>query len=174
MGHKADQEKRKLKFEQETIRRAEQGDSEAGRLALDMVAGRLDRRELDSPLFDYCASSIRAYLDEGISLDRAFGVQEKIQRGERPRKHAELEIAAVDLLLRDHANFKTEKALEWIDEQFLIDRRTVQRIRIKYDSRYSGLEDAQEDGLMETMDMDLLLHNAGSMRKNLEGVLPQT
>ena len=157
-------------FELETIRRAEQGDSEAGRLALDMIACRLETAELDSPLFDYLASSIRAFLDEGIALGRALGVEEEKHRGGRPRKYEELEVAAVDLLLRDHASFKAEQAIDWLYKEFSIDRRTVQKIRKGYDSRRSS----SEGDLMDAMDRELLLHNAGSIRKNLEGVLPQT
>jgi hypothetical protein len=60
-----------LWFEQEIIRQAGKGDSQAGRKALEIIASRIEIKQFDSPLFSYLAESIKEFRHEGISLARA-------------------------------------------------------------------------------------------------------
>jgi hypothetical protein len=158
-------------FEQEIIRQADEGDSQAGRKALEIIASRIEIKQFDSPLFSYLAESIKEFLHEGISLDRALGVEDEPNKGGRPRKYDEVELAAVDLLLRNNAGFTPEEAVEWIEENVGADRRAIQRLRSAYDARYNKFG---ADKLMESRGQDDLLDMSGSMRKKVGGVLPQT
>ena len=67
--------------------------------------------------------------------------------GGRPRKYDDTEIAAVDLLLRDHCGLKAEEAIDWIAEEVGADRRYVQLRRKEYDARYN---DFDAENLMES------------------------
>ena len=158
-------------FENQLIRRAEEGDPEAGRIALETIAGRIETRRYESPLFDYLATNIRAHLDDGIPLDRALGVEEEPNKGGASTKYDETELAAVDLILRDHAHFGPEKAVSWIHSNIGADRRLVQRLRLKYDARYNKFG---AERLAESLDLDLLLHMSGSMREKVAEVIPHT
>jgi hypothetical protein len=77
----------------------------------------------------------------------------------------------VDLLLRDHAGFKPEQAIEWIEINVGADRRFVQLRRKEYDARYN---DFGAKKLMESRPVDDLLELARSLREKVGGVLPQT
>ena len=157
-------------FENELIRRAEEGDPEAGRIALETIAGRIETRRYESPLFDYLATNIRAFLDDGIPLVRALGVEEEPNKGGRPRKYDKDELAAVDLILRDHANFGPEEAITWINANIHADRKLVRQLRREYDARYNKFAER----LAESLDLDVLLHMSGSMREKVAEVMPHT
>tara|TARA_Y100000593_G_scaffold86828_1_gene166311 strand:- start:618 stop:1115 length:498 start_codon:yes stop_codon:yes gene_type:complete len=158
-------------YEKGLIQHADQGDSEAGRELLKIVASRIETREFDSPVFGHIASGIQAFLFEGVPLDRALGVESPPNKGGRPSKYDETELAAVDLLLRDHAHYAAEQAAEWIDEYIGADRRTVQRLRTAYDARYNKFG---ADKLMESLNRGDLIDLCGSMREKVAEVLPQT
>ena len=158
-------------FEEEAIRRANEGDTDSARLVLELIAGRIDARLFDSPLFDYLASNLRLFLDNEISLERAFGIEPDLNRGGRPKKYDETEVAAVDLLLRDYAGLKPEKAIEWIEDNVGADRRFVQIQRQAYDARYNKYD---RPALMESRSRDDLLEFSGSLREKVGRVFPQT
>ena len=158
-------------FEKETIRRAERGDRDAALLALQMAVEKIEARILDTPLLDYLTENLRLFLDEQIPIDTALGVEAVTNTGGRPRKYVRHEIAAADLLLRDHAGFKLEEANDWISENIGPNRRYIQERRKRYDARYN---DYGAEKLMESRSMDYLLDLAGSLREKVAGVLPQT
>ena len=158
-------------FERETIRRAERGDREAALLALQMAVEKIEARLFDTPLLDYLAENLRLFLDEQIPIDTALGVEAMPNAGGRPRKYDDTEIAAVDLLLRDHCGLKAEEAIDWIAEEVGADRRYVQLRRKEYDARYN---DFDAENLMESRPLDDLLDPAGSLREKVARVLPQT
>ena len=136
-----------------------------------MVAAKIEARSFNTPLMDYLTESLRLFLDEQIPLDTALGVEATPNTGGRPRKYDDTEIAAVDLLLRDHCGLKAEEAIDWIAEEVGADRRYVQLRRKEYDARYN---DFDAENLMESRPLDDLLDLAGSLREKVAGVLPQT
>ena len=81
-------------YERELIRRAESGDQEASRLILEELISHIDRKSFESPAFDYLASNLRLFLEEGIPLERALGIEADVNRGGRPRKYDDTEVAA--------------------------------------------------------------------------------
>ena len=158
-------------YEQELIQRAESGDQEASRLILKELISHIDRKSFESPAFDYLASNLRLFLEEGIPLDRALGIESDVNRGGRPRKYDDTEVAAVDLILRDHAGKKAEGAINWIQENVGADRRYIQDRRKEYDSRYNKFG---AKSLMESRSLEDLLVLSGSLREKVAEVLPQT
>ena len=158
-------------FEEETIRRAREGNGEAALLALRMVTENIEARRLDSSLLDYLTECLRLFLDEEVPIDTALGVEAILNTGGRPAKYDPTEVAAADLLLRDHANLKSEKAIEWIETNIGADRRYVQLKRKEYDARYNGFK---VEKLMDSRPKDDLLDLAGSLREKVAEVLPQT
>lgn len=64
---------------------------------LEIIAERIERGHFDSPLFPYLAINLRAYLDQGVPLERALGVESDANPGGRPKKYDETAIAAVDI-----------------------------------------------------------------------------
>jgi hypothetical protein len=160
------------RFEQQLIEGAAKGDAEAGRELLESAAVRIHAKDYDSPVFPYLANCLLDYVKHGIRLDRALNVEED-NLGGRPPKHDRTTLAAVDILLRDHAQFKPEAALEWIRNNIDdIDRRYLQRVRAEHDSRYNE-HTGENERLMESLNRDLLLHLSGSLRQKVEEVLPQ-
>ncbi|MDB4409320.1 hypothetical protein N9235_00700 [Gammaproteobacteria bacterium] len=156
-------------FEEYLIWRTERGDTEAGREILKSVASSITGMSL---LLDYHAKCLCQYAEEGVQLERALGVkEEEPDKGGRPKKYDELELAAVDILLRHHAGMGPEEAVNWIIKNIGADRRATQRIRKVYDSKYNEVTD---EPLMENLNYDLLLHMTGSRRKKVAEVLPQT
>lgn len=149
-------------YERESIARAGEGDAEAGRECLSLIMHAIDAQRFDSPLLPYLAECIQQYLS-GVRIDRAFNV-EKENKGGRPAKYNPTEVAAVDILLRDHANFQPEQSIIWLIENIhpRIDRRFVQRVRKEHDRRYNP---NAAGPLMESCTRDLLLHLSGSLRK---------
>ena len=158
-------------FEKETIKRAQQGDPDAALLALQMAVENIEAHLVDTPLLGYLAENLRLFLYEQIPIDTALGVEPVPKTGGRPRKYDRTEIAAVDLLLRDHAGYKTEEANVWISENIGPDRRYIQQRRKRYDARYN---DYGAERLMEARSLDDLLDLSGSLREKVAGVLPQT
>jgi hypothetical protein len=160
------------RFEQELIERAAKGDAEAGRELLESVAVRIYEKDYDSPVFPYLANCLLDFLQHGSRLDRALNVEAENLGGRRP-KHDRTALAAVDILLRDHAHYKSEAALKWImDNVDGVDRRYLQRARAEHDRRYNKHTD--ENGrLMESLDLESLLHLSGSLRQKVAEVLPQ-
>ena len=158
-------------FEEDTIRRAERGDRDAALLALQMAVEKIEARIPDTPLLDYLAENLRLFLDEQIPIDTALGVEAVANRGGRPRQYDDTEVAAVDLLLRDHCGLKAEQAIDWIAKEIRADRRYVQLRRKEYDARYN---DFGAENLMESSTLDDLLDLAGSLREKVARVLPQT
>ncbi len=148
-------------FLQETLARAKRGDAEAGKEALKTAVTALDTKDFNSPVIQYLARCLWDYVGNDIPLERALNVEDEPNKGGRKLKYDPVELMAVDVLLRYHAGMTPEEAIAWIDNNIGADRRTVQRIRVQY-------------APMEEMDRDLLLHSTGSLRKNLEDVLPHT
>ena len=160
-----------LNYEKAVIEAANKGDDLFGREALEIIAERIERGLFDSPLFAYLATNLRTYLDQGVPLERALGVESDANPGGRQKKYDETEIAAVDILLRYHADFSPEEANIWIEERIGADRRLVQRRRLEHDSTYNS---SYASGLMESLSLDDLLHLSGSMREKVAEVLPHT
>ena len=116
-----------LDYEKAVIEAANRGEDVYGREALDIIAERIERGLFDSPLFAYLATNLRAYLDQGVPLERALCVEPDLNPGGRPKKYNDTEIAAVDILLPHQALFSPEEANIWIEERIGADRRLVQR-----------------------------------------------
>ncbi|MFZ5620690.1 MAG: helix-turn-helix domain-containing protein [Pseudomonadota bacterium] len=154
-------------FHEELIRRASRGDAEAGREILRTVTLLIDAGQWTSPLFAFLADCLWEYTQHGIPLDRALCVEPEPASGGRPQKYNPDELAAIDIILRDHAGYTPEKAVRWIAEKIGADKRTVHRIRRRYDKSAEG-------PLTESLSLDDLLQMSGSMRKNLDEVLPHT
>lgn len=162
--------KSKTSWEQETIRLANAGLEQAGREALALIVDRIGRRDFDSPLFDYLAQNLELFLKEDVPLSRALGVESDPGRGGRPRKYNEIEIMAAYLLLTDHGPLGVEASFQWISERTGADRSTLQDIREEHDARYCK---KRPNKLMESLDRDLLLHIAGSLREEvMEKLIP--
>ncbi|HEX2237136.1 MAG TPA: hypothetical protein VHJ19_01980 [Gammaproteobacteria bacterium] len=157
-------------FERELIARAKAGDADAGKKILLNIALKIDLGQFDSELFPYLADCIWDFAYHGIRLDRALNVEAE-NKGGRPPKYETLELAAVDILLRDYANFRPEAALTWICENIGVDRRHMQRVRSEHDQRYNKHTDKP---LMESCERDFLLHLSGSLRQKVAEVLPHT
>jgi hypothetical protein len=160
-----------LNYEKAVIEAANNGEDSYGREALEIIAERIERGLFDSPLFTYLATNLRAYLDQGVPLERALGVETELNPGGRPKKYNDTEIAAVDILLRYHADFSLEQANIWIEERIGADRRFVQKRRLEHDSTYNS---SYASELMESLSLDDLLHLSGSMREKVAEVLPHT
>jgi len=156
---------------EEIIREAERGDSQAATEALDLIRSKLLRNYSHDPLFSYLEKALALYLDEHVPLLTALGLDAKPSKPGRKHKLPPIEVACTDILLRDYCNFHSEQACEWLETKFGLDRRAVQRIRNQYDSRFSK---DRSKSLTNGLSKDLLLHLSGSMRKNIEGILPQT
>ena len=160
-----------LNYEKAVIEAANNGEDSYGREALEIIAERIERGLFDSPLFAYLATNLRAYLDQGVPLERALGVETDLNPGGRPKKYNDTEIAAVDIILRYHADFSSEEANIWIEKRIGADRRLVQRNRLEHDSKYNS---SYASELMESLSLDDLLHLSGSMREKVAEVLPHT
>ena len=160
-------------FESELIRRTESGDAEAGREILRSLISHIDHRQWESSLFPYLSTCLSQYIDEGVAIERAVGLEDDAKGG-RPAKYNSMELMAVDALLRFHADYGLEEAATWMNEHILIgssdsgpDRSTIQKLRRDF---RPGL-DAAEEGLLKR---DTLIVMAGSLRENLRGVIPHT
>ena len=92
----------------ELIIRANSGDHEAAREVLDEIATDLLVNRLRPQLAEYLGASLRLFLDGGVGIERSLGLEADPPKGGRPRKYAEIEVMAVDLLLRDHLGFRKE------------------------------------------------------------------
>jgi hypothetical protein len=156
---KADADAEWLK--RQLIRYAENGEAEAGRQILRSIAVAIDAGQFDPILFPFLAKCLWLIID-GAPPDKALCIEEEKSRGGAPRAYDPDELAAVDILLRDHANPKLtpEQAIVWIGARIGADRRMVQRLRDKYDARYNG----KVQRLMEALDKETLLHLSGSLR----------
>ncbi len=152
--------------EKEMIERAQRGDAEAGRDALYSIALAIDAMQFDSLLLPYLSKCLLQF-NEGVPLERALNVEE-IKTGGRPFKYDDTQLAAIDILLRDYADYAPEESITWIVENIGADRRKIQRLRIEHDSRYNEFDAP----LMESLSKDLLLHLSGSMRENIAEVIP--
>ena len=165
----SEKERRNEIFLSELIERAESGDSVAAREVLDEIASDLLRKQLRPALRMYLTQNLLLFLDQGVPLMTALGLDAHQEKLGRPKKYVDEEIMAVDLLLRDHAGFAAESAARWIGNELGPDRRLVQRLRKLFDSRYAA--DVLEP-LMESRSRDDLLHLAGSMRKKVGELFP--
>src|SRR5690349_11064039 len=90
-------------FERKLIRRAKKGDAEAGREILLEIALAIDAGRFQSPLFPFLADCLFLFANDHVPLERALCVEAEKNLGGAPRKYQEIELAAVDILLRDHA-----------------------------------------------------------------------
>jgi len=144
------------KWHCELIRLAEEGEAYAGREILETIAESIDAGKLDVLLFRFLADKLWLYLQDGVPLERALGVEEFSQGGRKPHYSA-IEILAVDTLLGQNG-FSKERAIEWIEEYMGASRTTVQNIR---------------RDLKFTRDFDkrALLALAGSHRAVVAGIL---
>ena len=159
------------KWVEEIIREAERGDSQAATEALDLIRSKLLYNYSHDPLFNYLEKALGLYLDERVPLLTALGLDIEPSKPGRKHNFPPIEIACTDILLRDYCSFQSEQACEWFEAEFRIDRRTVQRIRNEYDSRFNK---DKSKTLTNGLSKDLLLHLSGSMRKNIQSILPQT
>ena len=154
----------------ELIERAESGDSVAAREVLDEIASDLIAKGLRPALMEYLAKNLLLHLDHDVPLLKALGLEAPPKPVGRPLKYDEVEVAAVDLLLRDHAGYRPEAAASWITSELGPDRRAVQRIRVRFDSRYAKEGDRS---LMNGIKKDDLLYLSGSMREKVGRLFPQ-
>jgi hypothetical protein len=152
------------KFDRLLIERSHEGDAEAGREFLRQVVSAITAGRFDSPVFDALAKRLSLFLDGGIPLERALGVESEKDKGGTPATYDPIELAAVDLLLREHANFTKEAAIRWIEDKLGADRSTVMRCRKMCDSRYNNAPCP----LMEVLGHDDLLHLSGSLYRYIK------
>ena len=155
----------------ELIIRANCGDHEAAREVLDEIATDLLVNRLRPQLAEYLGASLRLFLDGGVGIERSLGLEADPPKGGRPRKYAEIEVMAVDLLLRDHLGFRKEQAVEWIAAEIGADRKFTRGLRKEYDSRACKGVGRQ---LMDGLSRDDLLYFSGSMREKVGRLFPQT
>ena len=161
-----------LLFEQETIRRAERGETAAARRALHLLRDRLEGpAALGDQVMGYARDCLDAVLDHGINIEKAFGLDADPGVGGRPRKYDALEVAATDLVLRDHCGYSPEQACLWIQSEIGMDRSQLQRLRKTFDQRYTAEKIAAAP---QNLDLEDLLHTAGSLRAKLMEVLQQS
>ena len=153
------------------VMRANSGDHEAAREVLYEIATDLLVNRLRPQLAEYLGASLRLFLDGGVGIERSLGLEADPPKGGRPRKYAEIEVMAVDLLLRDHLGFRKEQAVEWITAEIGADRKFTRELRKEYDSRAS-----KDVGrlLMDGLSRDDLLYFSGSMREKVGRLFPQT
>ncbi len=157
-------------FEAETLRRANAGEVDAAREALRIVRRKLDTEAPRDPVIEYLLSNLSSYLDEGIPLDKALGLERQPRKTGRKPKIDPLELGSADIILRQYCGYSPETACMWLEKTTGADRRTVQRNRKTYDASYANRDTGP---LSESLDLELLLYNAGSLRKNVASVLPQ-
>jgi len=159
------------KWVEEIIQEAERGDSKAAVEALDLIKSKLSINYSHDPLFSYLEKALGLHLDHQVPLLTALGLDTDPSKPGRKHNFPPIEVACTDILLRDYCSFQSEQACEWFEAEFGVDRRTVQRIRNEYDSRFNK---DKSKSLTDGLSKDLLLHLSGSMRKNIEDILPQT
>jgi hypothetical protein len=146
----------------------ENGMPDDARCCLKAIVTAIYNKNIDSPYFAYLADCLELYL-QGIPIERALGLEGELKGG-RPIKYDGLEVSSIDLLLREHAFFKKEEANVWIEENLGMDRRSVQKIRGEYCSRYNKKTDPD---LSESRRRDYLLHDLSQpMREKVAMVLP--
>lgn len=155
----------------ELIIRANCGDHEAAREVLDEIATDLLVNRLRPQLAEYLGASLRLFLDGGVGIERSLGLEADPPKGGRPRKFEEIQIMAVDLLLRDHLGFRKEQAVEWIAAEIGADRKFTRGSRKEYDSRASKTAGRP---LMDGLSRDDLLYFSGKMREKVERLFTQT
>ena len=155
----------------ELIIRANCGDHKAAREVLDEIATDLLVNRLRPQLAEYLGASLRLFLDGGVGIERSLGLEADPPKSGRPRKYAEIEVMAVDLLLRDHLGLRKEQAVEWITAEIGADRKFTRELRKEYDSRAS--KDVGRP-LMDGLSRDDLLYFSGSMREKVGRLFPQT
>ena len=169
---KVGDEPRWLSFENETIRRARRRDRSATRRALHVLRDRLEVHATQGDqVMRYGVDCLTAALDHGLSLDTALGLDTKPSAGGRPRKYDSLEVAAADLILRDHCGFRPEQASVWVSSEVGMDRTQLQRLRRTFDNRYT---DAAIEAAPQNLILEDLLHTAGSLSAKLVRVLQQS
>ena len=161
-----------LLFEQETIRRAERGETAAARRALHLLRDRLEGPAASGDeVMCYARDCLNKVLDDDIGIEKAFGLDADPSAGGRPRKYDSLEVAAADLILRDHCGFRPEQACVWVSSEIGMDRAQLQRLRRTFDNRYT---DAAIEAAPQNLSLEDLLHTAGSLSAKLVGVLQQS
>src|SRR5690242_12956668 len=136
------------------IAEAERGDAEAGRQILRSIALTIEQEQFDPILFPFLAKCLWLFI-EGAPIAKALCVEDEPNEGGAPPTYDGLELAAVDMLLRECANLGKEKAIEWIENHIGADRLTVYRSRKKWP-------------LERTLICDDLLENSGSLRRFIE------
>ena len=165
-------EPRWLKFEQQTLERAERGETSAALRALHLLRDRLEGPAArGDEVMRYARDCLDKVLDHDIGIEKAFGLDADPSAGGRPRKYDSLEVAAADLILRDHCGFKPEQACAWVSSEIGMDRAQLQRLRRTFDNRYT---DAAIEAAPQNLSLEDLLHTAGSLSAKLVRVLQQS
>ena len=150
------------------IKLAEAGNVEAARDVLEEFCEAVEMDAAPHPeILQYVARAFRGIL-ESVPLDRALGLEDDVNPGGTPKRYDDLELAAADILLRDHAGLKPGKAHQWLELNTQISKSQIGRIRREFDSRYNRHTDAP---LMESISREDLLRLSGKLRQNLAGVL---
>ena len=113
------------------IARARHGDADAGSEILRRIVNAIDNGRFDYRLFTFLAERLWEHIEKALPLDVALCVATKGTRG-RPRIYDDIELAAVDILLRKHAGFSGKAADRWITDKSGNDARAVQKRRREF------------------------------------------
>ena len=109
---------------------------QAGREVLTSIVLAIDAGRFGYRPFPFLAECLWLYVSNGVPLARALCVEGDKSVGGAPLQYDPLELAAVDLLLRDHAGFSPAEAVAWIRENIGADRKAVATRRKASDTRY--------------------------------------
>ena len=131
---------------QETLERANNGDTEAAQLALKWA--REDLKQLDTPALKWLAENLDQ-IAQGVPADRALGIEAEPKKGGPGYAVDPRKATALYLLLRDHHDQTNASAIEFVCGLLDIDDRTLRGYRAKFDSRYNDSPTPLMNGLPE-------------------------
>jgi hypothetical protein len=189
-------------YEDETIRRALDGDAEAGREALRLCRSALDARSMSPRLTAYLADRLAAIedaLDEAEKLRRvkkssgsirsardaaiaeALCVNRPAKKPRDPFPEWQVKYAAFGLLLQralvrpERVKAAMDEARRWHEgNDSALDRRTAERLLAAYKPLLAPLLAPDVEPEDKERREELLLHLAGPLREIVPTYLPQT
>ena len=161
-----------LQFELELIDRAKDGDPQAGEEILKAIVRHIDGRRIDSPLFPFLAECLYEY-ERGVPIERALCIEKEPNVGGRPSKYNDIEIAALEILLRRELGYSSGKSVNWVSDNVGIHRSEVRRIRKEFDSRFNDCVKSPDETLMDGSETEILFYSLGSLRKDVSWVFDE-
>ena len=147
--------------------RAEEGGKEGVDAALELLRSAISELEpLETPALTWLRDKLHQIVFDGIHAERALCLESDKKIG-RPPKCDRYQLIAVDILLRDYANFSQKEAAEIIEDRFDINPRTLRDYRTELDSRFNK----DLVGGMEKSSHRILISSAGDYLLEISDLL---